>query len=238
MNTQKQHHRPVVISLHGILSRGEWQKKLSPLLHNCKYYPLDYGYWIILELFFPFLRTRRYEWFRKEYNNIREKNDRAIPSIIAHSFGTLILANAIKIFTDLKFDKIILTGSIIPRDFNFEEHYNRNRYTRLLNIISRNDIWSNLATFLPQTDSSGANGFINENCIEQDDDYKYLGHSGMLEDDVFIAKIVPFLSSPSIYQNGKTLFTPDVYSAAAWSAMTYYEQYVGRFISAKANGKF
>ena len=44
--------KKVLISLHGIRTRGEWQKELCPLVSekSWKYYPLDYGYFSAAQL--------------------------------------------------------------------------------------------------------------------------------------------------------------------------------------------
>lgn len=231
----------IIISLHGIKTRGAWQKNLASKLNGMKYYPLDYGNFLAIQLIFPFLRTSKYHWFRKEYNRIVAENDGAIPSIIAHSFGTLILANAMVKFPDLKFDKIILAGSIVKRNFNFTEKYKSNSYTRLLNIVCKKDRWAKIASLICGTGSSGVTNFANEKSIETLE-YPEMGHSDMLEDDVFNTRIVPFLLQFSYYKDGtephKLIDRICPYNAAYWSALTYNKQFIERFKMAKASGEF
>ena len=111
----------VVISLHGIRTRGKWQKELAPLLNQSGFTAVlsDYGYFNALELLLPWSREKRVKWFLDEY--IRERNRlhyvRPWPSIIAHSFGTYLVASAMQKYPQINFDRIIFCGSIVKCDF-------------------------------------------------------------------------------------------------------------------------
>ncbi|MBE6413996.1 MAG: hypothetical protein E7035_05560 [Verrucomicrobiaceae bacterium] len=231
----------ILISLHGIRTRGVWQKKITPRLTGFKHYPLDYGFFSTLKFLNPFSRKKMVEWFRDEYNKIVEENQGMIPSIVAHSFGTYIVAEAMKCYQDIHFDKIILAGSIVKNDFNFEEEYKKNRYTSLLNFICKRDIWVKLAGHIYGFGNSGVYNFSNSNKIDVVK-YENMGHSDMLEDDVFRNKMVPFLRKLSSYNNGdspiRIIDQISTYDVAVWSALTYKEQFVQRYITALASGYF
>src|ERR1051325_2864688 len=104
--------RPIVISLHGIRTRGGWQKELTQTLNESGFVhvPLDYGFFGALQLLLPFARRKKVDWFRDRYG--QAVGDGPPPSLIAHSFGTYIATEAMRIYPSVRFDRIILCGSI------------------------------------------------------------------------------------------------------------------------------
>ena len=86
----------IVVSVHGIRTRGKWQKELVPFLNRAGYHssPVDYGYFWALFLLFPSARRRKIDWFRDEYLTRTAGYPRQF--IIAHSFGTYIVAERSK----------------------------------------------------------------------------------------------------------------------------------------------
>src|SRR4029077_15215218 len=89
--------RGVVISLHGIRTYASWQKDLAEALSHALFIPvsLDYGRFGIFPFLFHRNRENKIKWFVDRYHEIRIKYPGVIPSIIAHSFGTYIVARAI-----------------------------------------------------------------------------------------------------------------------------------------------
>ncbi len=72
---------------------------------------LDYDYFSAFSLMNSNLRRKQIDWFRDKYSKHVAENAPP-PSVIAHSFGTLIVARAIQLF-NLRFDRIIFCGSIV-----------------------------------------------------------------------------------------------------------------------------
>ncbi|MCC5788386.1 MAG: hypothetical protein JJT75_02035 [Opitutales bacterium] len=230
--------KKILVSLHGIRTRGEWQKELCPLVSEkgWKYYPLDYGYFSVGKLAIYLTHERKISWFRDKINKISDENPNAYPSIIVHSFGSLILAKALKRYPDLKFDKVILTGSIIPVDYPWENIFNRAQVSCVKNLVGKADFWSKLALLLPWTGAgnSGALGFNEtaklhslENVI-----YEEFNHGDALHPEVYKARFVPFLENSSISTNNPKanyLTYVNPFHAACWSAVMYLRQYVERF---------
>jgi len=237
----------LVISLHGIRTRGEWQKKFCPYISELgwKYYPLDYGYFFAAQLLNPFSHGSKVLWFRNEINRICEENGGVTPSIVVHSFGSLILGKAIQKYPDLKFDKIVLTGSIMSRCFPWKSAYEKEQFTHVLNIIGKKDIWSKIAHYVVDGGGkSGAAGFYEESLIEQVEEYSYdqFGHGDAHFSDVFTSRVIPFLeSSNSISgnegtENYLTFVTPQ--KAACWTVVTYVRQFIDRFEDALKDNHF
>ncbi len=149
----------LVITLHGIRSRGEWQKELGPELLGIRNLPLDYGNFWALELLIPWCRNRKIDWFKREYERVVTEHG-IVPSIIAHSFGTYIVAHAIKKYPELRFDRIIFCGSILSEDYDWVTPVKAGRVKAVLNQCGGKDIWVKLADwFVADGGQAGVLGF-------------------------------------------------------------------------------
>jgi len=155
----------LVISVHGIHTRGAWQKEVNPYLQKKGFLHelLDYGNYWVLQLLIPPVRAKKVEWFRKEYERLTA-NSKTRPSIIAHSFGTYIVANALLKYPEIIFDRLILCGSIVRRDYPWDRLLNRGQGNAVLNEYGGLDLSVKLAPwFITNTGASGAKGF---QCID------------------------------------------------------------------------
>jgi hypothetical protein len=231
--------RKVVISLHGIRTRGLWQKDLSPLLseQGWIYYPLDYGWFWLVPFIVGIFRKRKIEWFRERYQEIRNRYPEVVPSIIAHSFGSWIVCKAILKYQHLRFDKVILAGSVMPDDFDWRTVYQRSQVTTVRNDRGQKDIWARFSKFIAWgTGSSGFEGFSqNEACVIERT-YPEYGHSSVFGHDHYLGEWIPFLRASIPFANGELPSESEEpvspYDAARWSAITYFKQYVCRICAA------
>ena len=113
----------IVVTIHGIRTTGVWQKEITPYLarHGLIPHHIDYGYFPALAFLFPFTRDRRLEKVRQELRLLVHITGAQRISVIAHSFGTFLAMEALLAENGaLKFDRIVLTGSIVPRDFDWD----------------------------------------------------------------------------------------------------------------------
>lgn len=227
--------RKIVISLHGIRTRGTWQKDLSPIIteEGWIYYPLDYGRFSIYSYLIPFVRNRKVEWFRERYNEVTARYPGVTPSIIAHSFGTYILCKAIQKYSSLKFDKIILCGSVAPRDFDWRTVYSRNQVTAVKNDGGSNDLPAKLSRFFARgTGDAGFSGFDQKEDFIDDTIFNEFDHGSVFAYDHYLNEWIPFIDQIKPFSNGKvpSEFEEPIspYDAARWSAITYFHQYVKR----------
>lgn len=170
----------VVITIHGIRTRGAWQKNLATVLakNDMVPYPLDYGRLGVFGFLTPCVRESRLTWFHKEYDRIRKQEDVQRPSIIAHSFGTYLVAELLSQNSEVKFDKIILAGGIAPNDFDWEARFNNGQVLHVLNEVAEKDIWPAVAKrVIPRAGCSGSAGFSSKiPGVEQR--FSPIGHSG------------------------------------------------------------
>jgi hypothetical protein len=201
--------KQLIITLHGIRTFAPWQKDLADELGKAGFYTksLHYGYFSGLKLIRLGHRKKQLEWFRDQYTLIRKEYPDSVPSIIAHSFGTYIIAKALEMFNGIKFDQVILCGSIISQDFDWQALFSSKQIKRVLNECARKDIVVQAAPFfIEDAGSSGVYGF-------DQSDNKYLcdrftdkfGHSDYLHRLNFTENWFPFLKGGNPPKNRPSL---------------------------------
>lgn len=152
----------IVITLHGIRTRGVWQKDLVPLLARAGFIPylFDYDYFSASSLISASRRENKVRWFVEQYELVRAATGVDRPSVIAHSFGTYIVAAALEHNPEIKFDKIIFCGSIVREDFDWPTVIGRRQVNYVENDFGRLDVWPRWAKMLIEgTGNAGTLGF-------------------------------------------------------------------------------
>jgi hypothetical protein len=151
----------LVISSHGIRTRGAWQKAVNSELQKqgFRHELLDYGFFSAVQLILPWSRARKVDWFLAEYEKLVTEPG-IVPSLIAHSFGTYIVARAMEKYPEIRFDRVIFCGSIVRRNFEWESLIGTGRVGALLNERGGRDVWVKLAEWIiPDAGASGVAGF-------------------------------------------------------------------------------
>jgi hypothetical protein len=187
--------KPWVISIHGIKTRGVWQKQITETLGEAGivHVPLDYGNFLALQLLLPWTRRRKVTWFRDEYAAIRDRHEGA-PCIIAHSFGTYLVCSAMLRF-GLEFDQVVLCGSIVREDFPWNDCLERGLVKRVLNDYGQQDLWASVVGWVVNdAGGSGVRGFdehANGKVIQRQN--PEFGHSDFFYGQHYKRSWVPFL---------------------------------------------
>jgi serine/threonine-protein kinase len=157
-----------VVALHGIRTQAAWQRAFSEVGArvglNVRLDRWNFGYFSSLRFLMPWARLAKVRWFRETYQ--REFGEEAgapqrdHPSIVAHSFGTYILGNALLRYPYLRFDKVLLCGSILPRAFPWDSILERGQVQAVRNEYGSEDVWTRaVGWFVPATGPSGLEGF-------------------------------------------------------------------------------
>lgn len=125
-----------LITVHGIRRKHRWYENIPTFIetqdHNIEVLYFDYDFFG----FGKFLRKKHREnilaKFCEFYNdNITDTTQP--PSVIAHSFGTYIVYQAMKKYDVIKFDKIIFCGSILNENTDFRTLIKRKQFNELKN---------------------------------------------------------------------------------------------------------
>ncbi len=179
----------LVIATHGIRTSAKWQKTIGEILgdNHIRFRLHDYGYYGIHRFLRPSINEKMVDKFYETYQSIVREHSETVdlnnfakrPSIIAHSFGTYLVGYSMLKYEDMRYDKIILCGSILPYDFDWWTLFVRDQVNFVRNEYGRKDIWAKTAKMIiPRTGDSGARGFkaTRTNFLEQHC-FDYFKHS-------------------------------------------------------------
>ena len=161
----------IVVTLHGIRTRGQWQKQVTPYLarYGLIPYHLDYGFFGVLSFLMPWTRAGRVQWLRGELRDLMDRTGARRVSLIAHSFGTWLALEVLEAENgNLRFDRVVLTGSIVRRNFPWGATLLRKRWIQAVRneratgdwVVRAAELFARLAGPLaPHAGASGALGF-------------------------------------------------------------------------------
>jgi pimeloyl-ACP methyl ester carboxylesterase len=160
-----------LIALHGIRTHGVWQEQLQWLIDRQFRRTVPFRNWkygrILFSALIPVLQRRLVRRFlievrtaRAELENILSTGEAPPPDVIAHSFGTWIVAHALASDPTLRLGRLILVGSVIRPDWTWHEPLDRHQLTGVLNYCGDRDPWVGLSErFIPDSGPSGTIGF-------------------------------------------------------------------------------
>ncbi|MCL2650771.1 MAG: hypothetical protein FWD60_07080 [Candidatus Azobacteroides sp.] len=199
----------VLVSIHGLLSKAEWNMEIAPIASNQGWVVAPYVYDTNTPdlLFNSRKRNKVVEEFREWIYDIQKRFDNKI-SIIAHSFGSYIIGAYLTGFDNEEcppvcFNSIILTGSILNPEFDWEK-YRGLSVGKVYNTIAPNDEY---VKFLPNADwkkligmsklfgRSGVEGFNNESPMLEQRSNEIFTHTNTIKRDILETKWLPFLNA-------------------------------------------
>ncbi len=163
-----------LIALHGIRTRGPWQEQLQWLVDRQFLRTIPFKNWkygrILFRALVPALQRRVVRRFlgevrraQGELADLLRSGPVPPPDVVAHSFGTLVVAHALRDDPALRLGHVVLVGSIVPPDWPWVEILERNQITALLNYCGDRDPWVRLAErFIPDSGPSGSVGFAEQ----------------------------------------------------------------------------
>jgi hypothetical protein len=159
---------PWFLVVHGMNTRGEWQETLTWLIGRSyrqmvpvaiyKYGKIQPG------VLFPFRQRQLMRKLTVKMKTLAAESAAAElegqPDVIAHSFGTWLVANALLNDASLKIGRLILLGSIVPPDFPWAAIVERGQVEAILNHGATNDGWVPGAHYaIPKSGPGGTRGF-------------------------------------------------------------------------------
>ncbi len=204
-NTANVQPLKVICPLHGIRTLAVWQKGLSDLASSegwvCRLDRWSYGRFSLLAFFTPWTREAKLNWFRRQYD--AEIHDRRLkieegqtPSVVAHSFGTYILGYTILRFNFIRFNRVILCGSILPTDFPWDKLIDRGQVQAVRNEFGVRDPWvKRVHCFVRGTGPSGASRFACRHDRLEQAEFEY-DHGDYFGMDHMEDNWIPFLNKP------------------------------------------
>lgn len=197
--------RLIVFVLHGIRDYGGWTGELReeigrmatqlqqpvPKVVTAKYDFFSMGRFLISR-FLPLRPRHKYvRWFMDQYTEqlATFPNKESRVSFVGHSNGTYLLASALKQYQTLTIERACFAGSVVPREFPWEEYITRQgRLQALRNDLAASDwvvgLFPKLFDQLNLSDvgSGGFDGF-NDDVANQfeNGDYYIGGHGAAIQ---------------------------------------------------------
>jgi uncharacterized protein YraI len=137
-----------VILVHGIRTYALWQSEIRTTLKKAGFVtaPTNYGRFNVFQFLapIPFFRQWAIKQVWEQIKIVKANYPSKRFSIIAHSFGTYVVANLVKRNFDLNANRIIFCGSIVSYRFRFQDY--KGRFTgQILNDVGTRDIWPAMA---------------------------------------------------------------------------------------------
>jgi hypothetical protein len=195
----------VICPLHGIRTLAVWQKGLADLAGSrgwvCRLDRWSYGRFSLPAFLTPWTREAKLNWLRRQYD--AEMHDRRLdiergqtPSVVAHSFGTYVLGYTLLRFDFIRFNKVILCGSILPADFPWDRLIERGQVQAVRNEYGVRDPWvRRVRCFVRGTGPSGASGFTCQHERLEQEEFEY-DHGDYFGLDHMEDRWLPFLNRP------------------------------------------
>jgi hypothetical protein len=171
------------ILVHGIRTRAEWQNNFAAWVEQTPDQKLDvrpigYGKFDLVSFWLPGpTRDKAYSKLRGKILPMIEANARLNrkPSIVAHSFGTYLMARLLAEETQVEIENLLLCGAIVSENFR-SEAVRRQIKGKIVNDCGTHDVWPVMASATTWGyGSTGTFGF--RNGIVADRVHFPLGHS-------------------------------------------------------------
>jgi len=194
--------RHLVILIHGINTRALWFGTVAPTLAKAGFTvsTIGYGRFGILRFLLPIAAFRRAaaERVSKKIRGAMEIHKPRKVSVIAHSFGSYIVARILETEFDRHWDRIIFCGSVVREDFPLEQYLARFQ-PPILNEIGTRDVWPAIAAAVTWGYGSvGSHGFQSPAVSERW--HSEFAHSDFLT-PAFCTKFwVPFLRDGTVVE--------------------------------------
>jgi hypothetical protein len=138
----------VVILVHGIRDFALWQTAIRSTLEEGGFRAeaTNYGRFNLLEFLAPFsyFRKKAIDTVWNQIRIIKQNNEGALLSVVAHSFGTFVVSHLMQNNFDVRFHRVIFCGSVVRYGFPFEQFQNRFS-APIVNEVGTRDIWPAIA---------------------------------------------------------------------------------------------
>lgn len=149
----------VVFVMHGIRDEGHWtervagavedalQPTLAPDPPACQGRPesriafeiSSYGYFPMLSFLRPAARAEKAAWLMDRYAEARHLYPEARFHYVGHSHGTYLLRHVLAAVHEVRFDKVVLAGSVLRAGEPWQPIFERGQVRQLLNLRASED---------------------------------------------------------------------------------------------------
>lgn len=193
-----------VLCMHGIKTHAHWQKMAAELLgdNGLRVRLYDFGSYGLHKFLWRRANDDMVDRFYRYYGELFADKKLRLdggtvgkrPSVVAHSFGTYILGYCMHKRKDVRFDKVVLCGSILPVDFDWDTLVSRGQVNFVRNEYGTNDFWTrHVGKFVERTGSSGCEPFLYSGVRMEQECFDEYRHSDYFEKGHIQNYWIPFL---------------------------------------------
>lgn len=191
----------LVVLLHGIRDHARWHQKVSWLLSEIdqvKVFSVKYGYFDVLKFLIPGpWRRTPIKKVLAELRQLRNRFPTNRISVIAHSYGTYAITQALLDDSTFKLHRLVLCGSIVPKGARWDSLSGQVN-EHIINECGARDIWPVLAESV--TWGFGATGTYGMESTAVTDRFHPFRHGDFFDDEFVINYWVPIFSKNIIEQ--------------------------------------
>lgn len=206
---ERNKRRGLLVVIHGLMTRAEWLSNVIPAANSQGWIVAPFIYDNPATLLFDNSKRQEVvEKFRDWIYALKQKYEPNTISVICHSFGTYIITKYVEGFASkdgflpIQVNSLILTGSIIRPDFDWNVYIPR-RIGRVLNIVAGGD---DAVKYMPNTDWKkliGMDKLFGRSALEgiekvsefvENRELEILTHTNIFKDDVIEQIFLPYLN--------------------------------------------
>ncbi|MCF2526276.1 alpha/beta hydrolase [Yinghuangia soli] len=182
----------VVILLHGIRAGNTtWVKDLKELLKaqdpDTEVVAATYGRFSARKFVLPITRRKYIGWLEDMYAEQLARNPKATFHFVGHSNGTYLLGHSLKRIPGMRFQRVLLTGSVLPPSYGWTERIDQGQVGWIRNDRASRDVpvavlCAGLRGFrMRDIGTGGVDGFNDDPATKTEVYYHDGGHSAALE---------------------------------------------------------
>jgi pimeloyl-ACP methyl ester carboxylesterase len=184
----------VVIVLHGIrASNNEWPRELERLIQGAwpgtEVIAATYGRFSARKFMVPATRRKYLSWMQDTYAERLAANPRATFHFIGHSNGTYLLGHSLEKVPAMRFERILLAGSVLPTTYDWQRRAADHQVQALRNDRAARDVPVGVlcsamrGLLMHDVGTGGTDGFYWEDPIKVETYYYRGGHGAALTHD-------------------------------------------------------
>ena len=136
---------PVVVVLHGMRANNEtWAEQVKTQIDrrapNAYAVAPTYGYFPMLDFALPWLRAKKARALQALYSDLLVRYPRARFCFVGHSNGTYMLGRSLLNLAGMRFDRVTLAASVLPRDYEWSTCFLREQVREVSNHRAAGDV--------------------------------------------------------------------------------------------------
>jgi pimeloyl-ACP methyl ester carboxylesterase len=139
-----------VFVIHGIRDDGFWTHRIAEKVRELgsktdqgvttfRSWTPSYGYFAMLPFVLPWIRREKVEWFADQYVTAFSQYPKSDFHYVGHSNGTYLAARALIEYPAIHFRHVLFAGSVVRRDYPWEQMRHDQSITAFQNIVAADD---------------------------------------------------------------------------------------------------